>query len=133
MAISVFKTSGGNSNTGINYGKNIISAYRYNQPGGSGNVNLGAYDEEYFTFDGSGTFTCKKPCNVKIFAVAGAVPGNSNASFTIYKNDSSIASSGSAGGWRLIESNMTVDSTLRMKAYSERESASAVLNVYLNK
>lgn len=122
--------SGGGSNVGIDLGKSLISAYRYNRSG-SDNVKLGAYDKEYFSYDGSGTFICKKECNIKIIAFACAVIGNSETSFNLYYNGNSIANVSISGGCRTADIAISVGSTLRLYAYAERVSGSAVLNVYL--
>ena len=109
----------------------MISAYRYGQSG-SDNVQLGAYDKEYFSYNGSGLFVCKKECRVKIIAIACAVIGNSETSIQLYYNGNSIQSVSVSGGTRTSDITISVGSTLRLYAYAERASGSAVLNVYLN-
>lgn len=130
MAMSAFNLGGGGSNVGLDLGKNLISAYRYGQSGW-GNAQLGAYDKEYFSYNGSGIFVCKKKCSIKIIAIACAVIGNSETSFDLYHNGESIASVRTSGGTRTCDMIINAGSTLRLNAYAERASGSAVLNVYL--
>ena len=130
MAISVFKVSGGDSGTGIDYGKNLISVYRRNAYG-TGNANSGAYNEEYFSFS-QGVFTCKKRCNVAIFAVSGAVIGNSETSVVVYRDGSAITSISKNGGNTLTNQEMNIGSTLRFSVTAERASGSGAFSVYLN-
>ena len=120
----------GGGTTGIDFGKNLISAYRYNEAG-TGYVKLGAYDKGYFSHDGSGIFTCKKNCSVRVVGITGAVIGNSYASFNIKRDGDVIGSTQNGGGWRVIDLNLSAGMTLSMSAYAERSSGSAVLNVYL--
>ena len=47
MAITAFNLGGGDSNVGLDLGKNLISVYRYNQSGW-GNEQLGSYNKKYF-------------------------------------------------------------------------------------
>ena len=130
MAISVFNGAGSDTNTGINFGKSIISSYRYNQLG-TGDTKFGAYDTEYFSFNGNGTYTCKKTCNVVIFVVAGAVIGNSEVAADLYKNSDKIAIFGANGGCKLLNTQLTVGTELTFRSYVQRTSGSSVLNVYL--
>ena len=131
MAISVFKNAGSDTNTGINFGKSIISSYRYNELG-TGDTKFGAYDGEYFSFNGKGTYTCKKPCNVAIFVVAGAVIGDSEVAADLYKNSDKIAIFGNGGGCKLLVNvQLTIGTELTFRSYVQRTSGSSVLNVYL--
>lgn len=108
----------------------MISVYRYNQSGW-GNAQLGSYDKRYFSHNGSGVFTCKKQCNIKIIAIACAVIGNSETSFNLYYNGNAISSVSKSGGTRVHDITINVGSTLSLNAWAERVSGSAVLNVYL--
>lgn len=131
MAISVFNGAGSDTNTGINFGKSIISSYRYNQLG-TGDTKFGAYDAEYFSFKENGTFICKKPCNVAIFVVAGAVIGSSKVAADLYKDSNKIAIFGDNGGCKLLVNvQLTVGTELTFRSYVQQTSGSSVLNVYL--
>ena len=121
---------GGDSNVGLDLGKNLISVYRYNQSGW-GNAQLGSYNKQYFSHNGSGVFTCKKECSIKIIAIACAVIGYSETSFNLYYNGNTISSVSKGGGTRVHDITINVGSTLSLNAWAERVNGSAVLNVYL--
>ena len=76
-------------------------------------------------------FTEPLKSDASIIFYYGSGSGSTNANFKLYYNGSSIANTGTGGGWKIIDKDISVGSTLRLAVYGERESASGVLNVYL--
>lgn len=131
MAITTFNLSMGGT-TGIDLGKNLLSAYIYNiNNPNSVIVDRGAYDKNYFSYDGSGVFTCKKQCSVRIVGIAGAVLSGNYANFKIMLNGNEIARVDDNGGWRVIDKDLNEGDTLYMRAYAYKTINSASFNVYL--